>query len=580
MRRLAGLLCLLLLAACGLPLDDGVQVPKQVTAGQQQRGDIQVLPPGPDPQNTPLQVVRGFFGAQSNPNDRHASARAFLTAARAKSWKDSGPVSVFDTAPAIEPVGDRVDLFSVSGRRVGLINGDGSYTRGNERITVTVRVVRTGQSGKGPWQLADVPDGLLLSSADRDRSFRWRSVYFLAPAAEGTTGASTHLVPDPVYVPITADPAQALVERLLAGPSVPLGDSVETAVPDDTTLLRPVATDAAGVVTVDLSRQVADAPREQKEQLSAQLVWTLRGVQSAFSKLRLRSDGRDVALGGSGDADGPQDRSDWPSYDPDGVPANAPAYYVSGRRLRSLDGGLTGGPASDDRNQQLIDAGAVSTRGGTLAVLTDEGAEWVLRTGPVSGPLTVRHHSTALVSPSWGSGDQGVWFVDGNRVMLAPASGPVRAVPVDGIRPFGPVSRIQVSRDGARVALVAGVGRARRLVVGRVRLSAGQIRVVALRAIAPGVSDVRDVSWESATSLVVLGRVGTPPLPVRVAVDGSSFAPLIRVGLELSQPVSLSAAPGRPLVVAADSDGTTWLFRDTGRQYAREARGYAPFYQG
>ena len=577
MRRVAPLLCLVLVAGCGLPLDSDVQVPKQVTAGQQQRGDIQVLPPGPDPDNTPEQVVRGFFGAQSNPDDRHASARAFLTAARAKTWKDAGPVSVFDTAPAVEQVGDRVDLFSVSGRRVGLINSDGSYTRANERITVTVRVAR---AGNGPWQLADVPDGLLLSSADRDRSFRWRSVYFLAPGQDAG-GGSGHLVPDPVFVPITADPAQALVERLLAGPSLPLSDSVETAVPDDTTLLRPVTTDAAGVVTVDLSRQVAEAPREQKEQLSAQLVWTLRGVQSAFSKLRLRSGGEDLQVRGSGDSDGLQDRLAWPSYDPDGLPAPAPAYYVSERRLRSLDGGLTSGPASADRDRQLVDAAAISTRGGTLAVLTDEGRRWALRTGPVSGPLTLRRTARSLLSPSWGSGDHGVWFVEGSRVMLAPVTGDVIGVPVDGIGAFGPVSGLAASRDGARIALIAGVGDGRRLVVGRIRVAAGRIRVVGLRAIAPGVVDVSDVSWDSATSLVVLGRVGTlPRLPVRVAVDGSTFAPLIRVGLENSEPRSLAAAPGRPLVVAAVRDTAAVLFRDSGRLYAVEARGYAPFYQG
>jgi hypothetical protein len=571
------LLCLLLVTACGLPLDGGVQVPKQVTAGQQQRGDIQVLPPGPDEDNTPEQVVRGFFGAQSNPDDRHASARAFLTPARAKTWKDAGPVSVFDTAPAIAAVGDRTDLFSVSGRRVGLINSDGSYTRANERITVTVRVVRTGD---GPWQLAEVPDGLLLSTADRDRSFRWRSVYFLAPVPDAG-GGSAHLVPDPVFVPITSDPAQALVQRLLAGPSTPLGDSVETAVPDDTTLLRPVTTDAAGVVTVDLSRQVAEAPQEQKEQLSAQLVWTLRGVQSSFSKLRLRSGGEDLDVGGSGGSDGLQDRLSWASYDPDGLTSQAPAYYVSGRRLRSLDGGLTSGPASDDRNRQLVDAAAVSTRGGTLAVLTDEGRRWALRTGPVSGPLTLRATGRSLLSPSWGSGDQGVWFVDGSRVMLARVSGGVLGVPVDGIGEFGPVSGLAVSRDGARIALIAGVGDGRRLVVGRIRVAAGQVRVVGLRAVAPGVVGVTDVSWESATSLVVLGRVGTlPPLPVRVAVDGSTFAPLIRVGLENSEPRSLAAAPGRQLVVAAVRGTGPVLFRDTGRFYALEGAGYAPFYPG
>ena len=579
MRRVAACL-VLLLAGCGLPLDEDVQQPRQVTAGQQQRGDIQVLPPGPRDDAPPEQVVRGFFGAQSNPEARHASARAFLTAERRATWDDAGPVTVFDAQRGLvtAAVEDRTDEFLVTGRRVGTIGKDGSYTRDDGVLSLTVRLR---QATDGRWQISDVPDGLLLSTADRDRSFRALNAYFLAPAYGQAEGETRHLVPDRVFVPVTADPAQALVERLLAGPTAALGDSVETAVPDETSLRRPVTTDASGVVTVDLSAQVGAAPQQQREQLSAQLVWTLRSAGSSFSALRLQSEGRTVVVPSSGGQRSLQDRGDWESYDPDGLAGRALAYYVADRRLRSLDGGLTGGPASGDEAGQPIDVAASAPRSGTLAVLTSERNEWVLRTGPVSGPLDVRWRSRLLASPSWGSGEQGVWFVDRGRVMLAPPGGRPFGVPVDGIGAYGPVVGLRASRDGARMALVTGSGEARRLVVGRLRTVGGQVRVVALRAVAPTVSGVRDVSWDSATSLVVLGRVnGLPPLPVRVAVDGSVVASLIRVGLEKSDPTSLTGAPGRQLVVAALSGRTSLLFRDNGGVYAREAQGYAPFYPG
>jgi hypothetical protein len=573
-------LLLVLATGCGLPLPEGVQEPRRVEPGQQKRGDIQVLPPGPRDDNTPEQAVRGFFGAQSNPDDRHASARAFLTADRRAAWDDAGPVRVFDAQHglSITAVEGRPEFFVVTGGRVGEIGRDGAYTRAEGTISITVRVRK---GARGRWELSDAPPGLLLSTADRDRSFRWRSVYFLAPAS-GQPGATAHLVPDPVYFPVNADPAQALVERLIAGPSRPLGDSVETAVPTGTTLLHPVTTDAAGVVTVDLSGPVGRAPEPQLEQLSAQLVWTLRGVESGFSKLRLRSDGADVRVASGGDADGLQDRDAWASFDPDGLALSAPAYYLSGRRLRSLDPGLPSGPASDDKNRLLVDEAAIATRGGTLALLTNEGAAWALRTGLVTGTtFDVRWRGPAPASPSWGSGDRGVWFVAGGRVVLVPPSGRAVDVPVDGIGAFGPVGRLRVSRDGARVALVAGRGAQRVLVVGRVRVVRGQVRVVALRSVAPAVIDVSDVSWDGATSLVVLGRSAElSRLPIRVAVDGSTYAPLIRVGLENSEPVSLTGAPDRPLVVAATSARLPVLFRDNGRVYTREARGYAPFYPG
>jgi len=568
-RRVAAVASLVLVAGCGLPLGSGVQVPKQVSAGQQQRGDIQVLPPGPRADNTPEQAVRGFFGAQSNPEDGHASARAFLTPERRQRWKDVGQVSVFDRTLAIEPSVGEPNAYVVSAHRVGLIDADGSYTRTDDQVVLHVGLQRDPRRG---WQLSQVPNGLLLSVADRDRSFRWLSAYFLAPSSDAN--ASPHLVPDPVFVPVTADPAQALVQRLLRGPSRLLRDSVETAVPDDTTLLDPVRTDAAGVATVNLSKQVAEAPQEQQQQLSAQLVWTLRGVQSAFSRLRLRSAGRDLQVTG----DALQDRNEWPSYDPDGAAARTQASYISGRRLRSLDGSQRSSAGSA---QQPVDVAAAAPRGGTMALLTHEGPQWVLRTGPESGPYVVRRRAAALLSPSWGSGEVGVWLVDGRRLVLVPLTGPAVAVPIDGIGAYGRVSGVRVSRDGVRVALIAGRGTGRHLVVGRVVSKAGRLRVVALQSLAPGVGDVQDVSWDSSTSLVVLGRLGgLPLLPVRVAVDGSAVAPLVGVGLENSELRSLTGAPGRPLVVAAVGDDGSWLFRDTGRVYVRETRGYAPFYPG
>jgi hypothetical protein len=167
-------------------------------------------------------------------------------------------------------------------------------------------------------------------------------------------------------------------------------------------------------------------------------------------------------------------------------------------------------------------------------------------------------------------------------VLLAPPNGRPVEVQVDDVERVGPVVGLRVSRDGARIALVAGVGRQRQLLVGRIRVAGARVQVVGLRAVAPGVADVSDVSWDSATTLVVLGRVSGPAaaLPIRVAVDGSSVAPLLRVGLETTEPRSLAAAPGRPLVVAAAVRRQPVLFRDNGRLYVQEAAGAAPFYPG
>jgi hypothetical protein len=145
---------------------------------------------------------------------------------------------------------------------------------------------------------------------------------------------------------------------------------------------------------------------------------------------------------------------------------------------------------------------------------------------------------------------------------------------------------MRVSRDGARVGVVAGVGEARRLLVGRVAERRGRLRIVDVRSVAPGVKDVRDLTWDSATSLVVLGVTATAgvAVPIRVAVDGSSVALVNRVGLEGSQPLTIAAAPGQPLVVGARFAGVLSLFTASSvtPQYVRERgiTGADPFYAG
>jgi hypothetical protein len=573
-RLVAAVALLVTVTGCGLPLGDGVREPGQVPVEERQGGDIQVLPPGPRDDALPADIVRGFFGSQSSPDDAHASAREFLAPETRAKWRDNAPVGVLGGSPLdINPVTGQPNTFRVTGTVVAEVAADGSYNPGRKAVDLLVRG-RKGPNGR--WLITDVPNGLLLSAADFARSFRARSLYFLAPPA-GPDAEPSHLVPDQVFLPVTADNADGLVRRLIAGPSRPLGDSVSTAFPPGTALRSRVLTNASGVVTVDLTADVGRAPGLAREQMSAQLVWTLRG-SSDFSKLRLLSAGQPVASGG-GDRTVLTDRNDWQPYDPDGLPTRPALYYVSGRRLRQLE--PTSAPASGASQRQLVDSAAASPRGGGLALISRSrfGAE--LRTGPPTGPFVLRARARTLSFPSWGSGEQGVWYLQNGRVVLASLSGPPVDVPVDGLVGRGPITGVRVSRDGARVGLI--VGASGRLLVGRIAERAGRLRIVGVRSVAPGLAGVHDLSWDSATSLVVLGAVATGvTAPVRVAVDGSSVDLVARVGLERAQPSAIAAAPKQPLVVAAVFGGARLLYRASGLRYVPEPgiSGAEPFYPG
>jgi hypothetical protein len=572
MRRLASAICLLLVAGCGLPLSGGVHEPGQVPAEQRPGGDIQVLPPGPRDDAPADEIVRDFFGAQSSPDNAHASAREFLAPEARRAWRDNAPVGVLGGRLSIESIGGQRDRFRVTGVTVAEIAADGSYTPDRKPVDFPVQL-RKGPRGR--WLITNVPNGLLLSAADRERSFHARDIYFLAPPSAPGAAAS-HLVPDRVFLPVTADSADGLARRLMAGPSRMLADSVSTAFPKGTAV-RTVGTSPSGVVTIDLTEQAGRASSLLRDQMSAQLVWTLRGDPD-FSKLLLRSAGR-VLGGGSGGQAALRDRSDWLPYDPDGLGSRAPLYYIGGRRLRQLE--ATTGPAA--ASGEVVDAAAASPRGGTLALLTQVGAVAELRTGPLSGPFIPRVRAARLSSPSWGSGERGVWFLQNGRVRLAPLVGAPVDVPVDGLAGLGPISGVRVSRDGVRVGIIVGVGSSRRLHVGRVALRKGALRIVGVRNVAPGVKDVGDLSWAGATSLVVLGRAAGVLAPVSIAIDGSAVALVNRIGLEGKRPMSIAAAPKLPLVVGALlADGMQVLCRESGLLLVPEPGivGGQPFYPG
>lgn len=576
---LTGALLAVLLAGCGLPIEAGVHEPGPVAADQVEPGPIQVLPPGPRPDAGAREIVLGFLGAQSNPDDGHAIARQFLGPQVRDSWADGGAVVVFDPGSLrveVDPVDDLAVLVRAS--VLARIAADGSYQAVLDPAQLE-ETYRLRKDEVGQLRLAEVPPGLRLTTADAARSFRPHDVYYLASSEPQSTGA--RLVPDRVFLPAVADPAGSLVRRLLVGPSDPLRGAVATALPAGGTLVRPV-TSVDGVVTVDLSAPVEALDPRQRQRLSAQLVWTLRGAGPAFGALRLLVEGRPLEVPGVGPM---QDRTAWSSYSPDGLLARTSAVFVQDRRLRSVDGSLAAGEASDGRLP--VDTVAVSPDSGQLALVSHTPSGDELRTGPSAGPfpapILVR---PALNSLSWGGGDQGLWAVEPGadpQVTIVRNASPRQVLSVPYTRPpgAGGLSVLKVSRDGARVAATFGEAGARGLYIGRVEWSPVGPQILGWRAVARSLGDVSDVAWETGTSVVVLAPLTTTSrLPVRVEIDGSQIEPVRALGLD-GEPVSLAAAPGQPLVVATVLRGKpVVLVEDGGLFRLQPGTGAAPAYPG
>jgi hypothetical protein len=572
----------LLLAGCGLPVQPGVQSADPVAQDTVERGAIQVLPPGPRTDAGPREVVLGFLGAQTSPDGAHALAREFLAPEVRDEWDAGAGVVVYDPATldvTVDP--DDPSRVVVRSATVARIGDDGGYLLDPG---TTEDVYRLRRDGQGELRLAEVPAGLRLTPAGTGRSFSPQEVFFLSPS--GTPRPADRLVPDRVFLAADAG-ADALVRQLLDGPSLALRDAVETAVPEGTALRQPVAV-TEGVVTVDLTREAASAGPAQRRQLSAQLVWTVQTGLPGTSSVRLLVDGRPFDVP---DVGAEQDRADWAAYDPAGPTGRAAVTYVAERRLQRLDGSPTRSPATD--GQLPVDAAVASPSTGRLALLTRGGGPSggdVVRTGSPAGPFTSVLSGAPVTSLSWGSGNRGLWVVTGETnpsvdpvLALVPATDGQPVQRVQYVRPVGagPLVLLRISRDGARAAAVFGQGAQRRLHVGRVEQVDGGLRLAGLRSVAPGLADVADVAWESGTSLVLLAPFGTTSrLPVRVAVDGSEVEPVRTLGLD-GEPQSVTAAPGRPLVVGAVLAGRpVLLVEDGGLFRLQPGTGSAPAYPG
>ena len=577
MRRLAVLGVLLLLPACGLPVPDGVQSSGQVAAEREEPLALRVIPPGPRPGASPEEVVNGFLVAQRSPDGDHAVARQFL--APGTEWDDEEGAVVYRSRRLTTDDDTDALTFTIRYDASARVEPTGAFALDDSPVTAAYTV---GQLASGEYRLTSVPRGLHLPSQDRERSFTAYDVYFLGRDVDDA--ATARLVPDRVFLPVTAERAPSLVEALLRGATLPLRPAVASALPEGTGLASPVAV-ADGVVTVDLTAQVSDLEQRDLQRLSAQLVWTLLPT---FNGVRLRVEGEPLDVEGAGDV---QTLGDWPEYDPTGILPGAPLFYVHDRQLRSLDGAVPDSEASSPRGFS-VDEVAVSPVGSGLALLTrtTEGDE--IRVGPAAGPFpppVLRRPE--LGSLSWGPGDQGLWaLVRGEQpvVCLVPTvPDPSRTDPCDVSyeRPdgAGPLAALRISRDGARAALVFGEGDARRLYVARIEPAGGRLRIAGVDPVAPALAGVTDMAWESGTSLAVLATSpGASQVVVwRVAVDGSTGPSAVqRPGLP-GDAVALAAAPGRPLVVNALLDGVPRLYRDDDTLFRLEAEpGTAPAYPG
>jgi hypothetical protein len=523
---------------------------------------VGVEPLAPEAGAAPEEIVRGFIDASASVVRNHPVARQYLAEDAAMAWSDSDGVTVISQDYA--PVQSQPGTVVVTGTLVGSVDERGVFTVGTGSVYSRTFTL---SDDTGEWRITDPPDGLLLLEPDFARTYEQVDAYFLDP-----TG--TRVVPDPRYLVTGEAQLNALVERLLGGPSPLLAAGVVN--PLAGAELRSTVSLADTTATVDLSfpAEVTDATLEAA---SAQLTWSLS--QLDVNTVRVLRDGQALDLPGVPAA---QSTADWIALDPDVAPIGAVGHYLADGGLRlASDGSPSPGPAGagayglvsatvtvDARTSQLGFMAGVST------TVSPSGEPATLFAGPYGGDLVPVLSGAGFTDPTSAGTRPEVWTVrNGTDVVRLPSGGSAQSVSATTMAGLGRATSFQLSPDGVRAAVVIQGAQGGQLYVGTVVRADDAVSVRDLRSVAPTVEQVVDVAWRNAGLLMVLA--GDPStertVPYTVGVDGWELTTNTTSGLP-GQPTAVAAAPGRQPLVSAN--GTMWTL--AGGNWVTLVRGQEP----
>jgi hypothetical protein len=543
MSRTARMATLMALAAATLSACGGVptsgpirQGPVVAAAGSNQFIGVIARPPVDG--MSPEAIVQGFQEATASADPGYTVARAYLTGAAASTWDPTAGVEIYDSNGLTTSV--KGGAVAESGVLTATIDTTGEYA---VAPPATKRVWNYALSKvEGQWRIASLPHGLVLSPGDIDRSYRTFDLYFW------TTDLST-LVPAPITIPVAeSGAATQLVRALLAGPTPWIAPAVRTGFPEATRLAVDAVPVVDGVAQVALSREVLNTDDMARQELSAQLTWTLRQLPDVTG-VQITVNGQSLPVAGSGAV---QPIDSWPSADPNALSDRASAYALAKGTIVKLspDGAST--PVTKVR--PAIQLPAVSLDLSRLAGIAEDGA--TLYSGKLAdGQLAPVFTGSDLSRPSWDSAGN-VWVADrGRGVVVVRGTRATRIQISDAGKGFDPlgITALSVSRDGTRLAMLVRRGSVVEPWVARIERSSG-IAVAAPRRVTTQVVEAVDLAWLDADTLAVLGSTGETPLDlIEVRLGSARLGTTVTPGSGL---VTVAAAPDRPVLLG---DGTsTW----------------------
>lgn len=440
----AAVVILLVLSACaGIPGSGGVK--QGLAIAQDSSGaNFEFNPEGPAKGANQHDILQGFVAAFTSSTGGYAVAKQFMTDELAAKWDPRQSVQVRSGTPRFVPVdGSTMDYAFTT---TAAVDATGSFREGVQSSTLRYGFTKV----SGEWRISVAPDGIVLAEATFQRIFSMHSLYFLDPTTE-------HLVPDVRWFP-SGTAATRIVTALLAGPPAWLAGAVRTDFPDGTKLTDSgnVVTVVTGVARVDLTRDALSASTRERQLMLVQLSESLRTVAS-ISSVSISVQGTALAIDDLGAA-APQATE---KVDSQALVLRRGefGYYANGKVAPLSQFG-----------SRVVDlaptAATLSSDAGTVAALAKGGVS-VIRKGASTTPVIDARLN--LIAPSLDE-DGFVWSVPGdnpNAMIAIGSDGAPHAVSA-GLPQDASIVSFEISREGARAAILLSTATGPRLIVAAV----------------------------------------------------------------------------------------------------------------
>lgn len=487
-RIVAALTAVLMLGGCAaLPTFGEVRTeePRAIPAP-----NAQVRLQGPDGEEEPSEIVRGFLEATRFGSAPFEYAMRYLTEDAAESWDPRSNVYVYLSTEELEPIVGEDGGVSVSVVPIARIDERGRYIpMVDSALNIEFSLVA---DSEGTWRIGALNDGVMISD------ITFNQTYVPAPL-QFVSDDSSALVPDLRWFP-ESEAAERVVEELLAGPSQWLTHGVQSGFPARTTIGDGGVHVAEGVVKVDLSEQAQGILPAQVQLIMTQLHQSLVGLTDV-NVVDLTVEGEPLE-GAAGELlEFPLPQSVTTPYL---LSENVLARWL-GTELEIVDD-------SEEFQESMPRDPAVpyTETGAPIVYVAGENELRTVATDSAESVLLFEGES--LVAPSY---DRLNWVwttpavTDGSLYAISSVG---EALPVSAPWLYGvEVLSLRVSPGGDRVAISRRVGETEDLVVAVIRrdFSGNPLSLGDPYEIAPTLTTIRDITWIDQNNVAALGARGT-----------------------------------------------------------------------